>query len=122
MSDLEKISSLFDEQMAKVKSKEELQNLKTDFFGKNGKITLQFKTLRSLNEKNAYISIGIGLFAGFLFFPSPDFSKSILIGVIFSIDTFPSFFVSIITIYFIFSSNIFANSYLENKIKSLISL
>ena len=51
MSDLEKISSLFDEQMAKVKSKEELQNLKTDFFGKNGKITLQFKTLGSLNEK-----------------------------------------------------------------------
>tara|TARA_Y100001970_G_scaffold291002_1_gene426644 strand:- start:658 stop:1725 length:1068 start_codon:yes stop_codon:yes gene_type:complete len=51
MSDLEKISSLFDEQMAKVKSKEELQNLKTDFFGKNGKITLQFKTLGSLDEK-----------------------------------------------------------------------
>ncbi len=46
---------------------------------------------KSLNEKNAYISIGIGLFAGLLFFPSPDFSKSILIGVIFSIDTFPSF-------------------------------
>ena len=46
---------------------------------------------RSLNEKNAYISIGIGLFAGLLFFPSPDFSKSILIGVIFSIDAFPSF-------------------------------
>ena len=40
---------------------------------------------RSLNEKNAYISIGMGLFAGLLFFPSPDFSKSILIGVIFSI-------------------------------------
>ena len=46
---------------------------------------------RSLNEKNAYISIGIGLFAGLLFFPSPDFSKSILIGAIFSIDTFPVF-------------------------------
>ena len=46
---------------------------------------------RSLNEKNAYISIVIGLFAGLLFFPSPDFSESILVGVIFSIDTFPSF-------------------------------
>ncbi len=46
---------------------------------------------KSLNEKNAYISIGIGLFAGLLFFPSPDFSKSILIGAIFSIDTFPVF-------------------------------
>ena len=46
---------------------------------------------KSLNENNAYISIGIGLFAGLLFFPSPDFSKSILIGFIFSIDTFPLF-------------------------------
>ena len=46
---------------------------------------------KSLNENNAYISIGIGLFAGLLFFPSPDFSKSILIGVIFSIDIFPLF-------------------------------
>jgi len=46
---------------------------------------------RSLNEKNAYISIVIGLFSGLLFFPSPDFSESILVGVIFSIDTFPSF-------------------------------
>ena len=47
---------------------------------------------RSLNEKNAYISIGIALFGGLLLFPSPDFSKSILIGIIFSTDTFPSFF------------------------------
>ncbi|MFL2894511.1 MAG: sodium:solute symporter family transporter [Candidatus Pelagibacter sp.] len=46
---------------------------------------------KSLNENNAYISIGIGLFVGLLFFPSPDFSKSILIGVIFSIDIFPLF-------------------------------
>ena len=46
---------------------------------------------KSLNEKNAYISIGIGLFVGLLFFPSPDFSKSILVGIIFSTDIFPSF-------------------------------
>ena len=46
---------------------------------------------RSLNEKNAYISIVIGLFAGLLFFPSPDFSQSILVGTIFSIDIFPLF-------------------------------
>ncbi len=46
---------------------------------------------RSLNEKNAYISISLGLFAGLLFFPSPDFSQSILVGTIFSIDTFPLF-------------------------------
>ena len=42
-------------------------------------------------EKNAYISIIIGLFAGLLLFPSPDFSKSILIGVLFPVDLFPSF-------------------------------
>ena len=46
---------------------------------------------RSLNEKNAYISICLGLFAGLLFFPSPDFSQSILVGTIFSIDIFPLF-------------------------------
>ena len=42
-------------------------------------------------EKNAYISIVIGLIAGLLLFPSPDFSKSILIGILFPIDMFPSF-------------------------------
>ena len=42
-------------------------------------------------EKNAYISIIIGLFAGLLLFPSPDFSKSILIGIIFPANLFPSF-------------------------------
>ena len=42
-------------------------------------------------EKNAYISIIIGLIAGLLLFPSPDFSKSILIGVLFPVDLFPSF-------------------------------
>ena len=46
----------------------------------------------SLNEKNSYISIINGLIAGILFFPSPDFSKSILIGIIFPTDFFPSFF------------------------------
>jgi Na+/proline symporter len=47
---------------------------------------------KSLNEKNSYISIIIGLVAGILFFPSLDFSKSILIGIIFPTDFFPSFF------------------------------
>ena len=44
-----------------------------------------------LNEKNSYISIIIGLVAGVLFFPSPDFSKSILVGIIFPTDFFPLF-------------------------------
>ena len=47
---------------------------------------------KSLNEKNSYISIIIGLVVGILLFPSPDFSKSILIGIIFPTDFFPSFF------------------------------
>ena len=46
---------------------------------------------KSLNEKNSYISIIIGLAAGILLFPSPDFSKSILVGIIFTTDFFPSF-------------------------------
>ena len=39
MSDLDKISSLFNAKIDSVKSKEELQNIKTEFFGKNGEIT-----------------------------------------------------------------------------------
>ena len=46
---------------------------------------------KKLKEKNAYISILIGLFFGLLLFPSPDFSKSILIGVLFPISNFPIF-------------------------------
>ena len=38
------------------------------------------------NEKNAYVSIIIGLLGGILLFPSPDFSKSILIGLIIPIE------------------------------------
>ena len=45
MSDLDKISSLFNAKIDSVKSKEELQNIKTEFFGKNGHITTQFKSL-----------------------------------------------------------------------------
>ena len=35
--------------MIAVKTKEDLQNIKTEFFGKNGQITKQFKTLGSLD-------------------------------------------------------------------------
>jgi len=45
----------------------------------------------SIKEKNAYISIIIGLTVGLLFFPNPDFSKSILIGILFPSNIFPSF-------------------------------
>jgi len=42
-----------------------------------------------LKEKNAMISIFSGLFLGLLLFPSPDFSKSILIGTLLPFDLFP---------------------------------
>ena len=51
MSDLDKISSIFNAKIDTVKSKEDLQNIKTEFFGKNGQITLQFKTLGSLEAE-----------------------------------------------------------------------
>ena len=40
-------------------------------------------------EKNSMISILLGLFLGLLLFPSPDFSKSILVGIILPFDLFP---------------------------------
>ena len=51
MSDLEKINSLFNAKIDSVKTKEDLQNIKTEFFGKNGQITQQFKTLGTLDPE-----------------------------------------------------------------------
>ena len=48
MSNLDNINSSFEQKISSIKSKEELQNLKTEFFGKNGEITLQFKSLGSI--------------------------------------------------------------------------
>ena len=46
---------------------------------------------KSFNEKNSYISIIIGLVAGLMLFPSPDFSKSLLVGIVFPTNFFPAF-------------------------------
>ena len=46
---------------------------------------------KSLNEKNILVSIIIGLIGGLLLFPSPDFSKSVLVGIILPIDFVPAF-------------------------------
>jgi len=51
MSDLDKISSVFNAKIDSVKTKDDLQNIKTEFFGKNGQITQQFKTLGSLDPE-----------------------------------------------------------------------
>ena len=39
---------------------------------------------KGINEKTAYISIIVGLIGGFLLFPFPDFSKSLLVGILIS--------------------------------------
>ena len=46
---------------------------------------------KRLTEKTACLSIIVGLIVGFLLFPSPDFSKSLLVGIIFPADFFPTF-------------------------------
>jgi len=46
---------------------------------------------KRLNEKTAYTSIIVGLIGGFLLFPAPDFSKSLLVGIILPVELFPAF-------------------------------
>ena len=48
MSDLDNINSSFETKIKSLKSKEELQILKTEFFGKSGQITNQFKNLGAI--------------------------------------------------------------------------
>ena len=46
---------------------------------------------KDINEKTAYVSIIIGLIGGFLMFPAPDFSKSLLVGVLMPKELFGPF-------------------------------
>jgi len=46
---------------------------------------------KKINEETAYISIIVGLIGGFLLFPVPDFSKSLLVGIILPTEIFPVF-------------------------------
>ena len=46
---------------------------------------------KGINEKTAYITIVFGLTGGLLLFPFPDFSKSLLVGIIFSKELFSPF-------------------------------
>ena len=60
---------------------------------------------KKINEKNAFLSIILGLFVGLMLFPTPDFSKSILIGVLFPASSFPSFITqSLLFISFFFAT------------------
>ena len=54
-------------------------------------ITVFYSFYKKINEKTAYISIIIGLVGGFLMFPFPDFSKSLLVGVFLSKELFSPF-------------------------------
>ncbi len=54
-------------------------------------ITVFYSFYNKIDEKTAYISIIIGLIFGFLFFPSPDFSKSLLVGILLSKEIFSPF-------------------------------
>ena len=51
MSELNNILSSFESKFSSIKNKEDLQNLKSEFFGKNGSISLQFKKMGSLNPE-----------------------------------------------------------------------
>mgnify|MGYP001180304396 FL=1 len=59
---------------------------------------------KNLKEKSLILSIILGLFLGLLFFPSPDFSNSILVGTLMPFDLFPE----IIRNYLLFWSFLFA--------------
>ncbi len=48
---------------------------------------------KNINEKTAYISIIIGLIGGFLMFPVPNFSKSLLVGILIPIELFTPFVI-----------------------------
>ena len=46
---------------------------------------------KDINEKKALMAIIFGLIGGFLMFPSPDFSKSLLVGILLSKEQLPQF-------------------------------
>ena len=46
---------------------------------------------KDIDEKTAYVSIIVGLIGGFLMFPSPDFSKSLLVGILIPQEFFKPF-------------------------------
>ena len=68
MSDLDKISSVFNAKIDSVKTKDDLQNIKTEFFGKNGQLTQQFKSLGSLDpERRKDFAVCLNVFSSDLF-------------------------------------------------------
>ena len=62
---------------------------------------------KKINSKLAYLSIILGLISGLLFFPSPDFQSSILVGNLIFIDTF-SLFIKTNLLFISFSLSLIA--------------
>ena len=56
-------------------------------------VTVFYSFYKKVNEKTATTSIIIGLVAGFLMFPFPDFSKSLLVGILLPLDGFSPFII-----------------------------
>ena len=52
MSDLNYIKKEFEEKFVKINSKNDLQNLKSEYFGKNGIVSSEFKKMGSLDENH----------------------------------------------------------------------
>ena len=46
---------------------------------------------KKIDERTAYISIILGLIGGFFLFPAPDFSKSLLVGLLLPKELFSEF-------------------------------
>ena len=60
---------------------------------------------KGINEKVAYMSILIGLVGGFLLFPFPDFSKSLLVGILMPKEIFAPFISqSLLFLSFVFAT------------------
>ena len=54
-------------------------------------LTVFYSFYKKIDERTAYISIIIGLIGGFLMFPTPDFSKSLLVGILMPKELFAPF-------------------------------
>jgi Na+/proline symporter len=79
--------------------------------------TVFYSFYNKVNEKTAYISIVIGLVAGFLMFPFPDFSKSLLVGVLMPKELFSSFIAQSLLFLSFMIATFFTSSNFEIKKK-----
>ena len=69
---------------------------------------------KKINENTAYFSIILGLIGGFLLFPVPDFSKSLLVGIMLPLKLFPLFVSQSLLFFIFFNSNSWASNCYNN--------